>query len=244
MMIDFEDEAAKAEQATIKAQRQSNAGVSFIEHQVNSWTEIRQFFDDSKMFSDNLETPNGPGSTVALTQNVREWLPEMFQRYRIETMLDAPCGDLNWLHLVDLGEIEYLGWDCEPTLIDMARSHAKPNMFFERVNLLTVPHIPYFDLILSRDFLAHLPNEPISVMLQKFKDSGSRYLLTSHYPGADNVFDYQPETWSWFGYAERAVNFCKPPFDLGGKLDSVQEQEGPAGNISEPHELALFRLND
>jgi len=249
----FEDVAAQAEQETINAQRAANGGVSFVEHQAASWSEIRRFFDDSKMFSDKLETPNGPGSTVALTQNVRDWLPDLLKRYEIETMLDAPCGDLNWLWLIDLGDVEYTGWDCEPTLIEKCRERvahreylASPelvNMTFERVNLLTVPGIPKFDLILSRDFLAHLPDEAVTVVIDKFRASGSRFLLTSHYPDSKNDFVYEPEQWSWFGYAERSINFQKPPFDLGEKLDAVQEQEGPAGNISEAHELALFRLN-
>jgi hypothetical protein len=103
--------------------------------------------------------------------------------------------------------------------------------------------VPAVDLILSRDFLAHLPNEPIGWVLDKFKASGSRYLLTSHYPHATNDFDYRPNDYTWFGYAERPVNLEAPPFSLGTKIESIQEIPGPGGVISQPHELALFELD-
>ena len=222
--------------------------VGFDEYQPRAWAEVKDLFDVSRLSAP--ETPNGPGSTVALTEGIRGWLPGLFERYGIKSMLDAPCGDWNWLRLVDLGRIDYLGWDCLPALVEQCSQRVAdgdcvgtPNAVFECVNLLTVPEVPQVDLILSRDFLAHLPNQPAQRVLDKFKASGSRYLLTSHYPHADNRFVYDPKDFAWIGYAERAINLEALPFSLGAPLEAYPEMPGPHGVISQPHELALFDLS-
>ena len=195
--------------------------VGFDEYQPHAWVEVKELFDVSRL--SNPETPNGPGSTIALTEPIREWLPQLLARRVIRSMLDAPCGDLNWLRLIDLGAVKYTGWDVVPELIEQCTQRAADSNFdstFDCVNLLTVPEVPRVDLILSRDFLAHLPNEPALRVLNKFTASGSRYLLTSHYPDTDNDFVYDPKDYAWIGYAERPINLEAPPFSLGPKLEA------------------------
>ena len=221
--------------------------VGFDEYQPRAWEEVKELFDCSRL--SNPETANGPGSTIALTLGICKWLPGLFEQYGIKTMLDAPCGDINWLRTVDLGHIAYIGWDVVLALVEQCSQRVAdgdcagtPNAVFECVNLLTVSEVPQVDLILSRDFLAHLPNEPAQRVLDKFKASGSRYLLTSHYPHADNVFVYDPKDFAWIGYAERPINLEAGPFLLGAPLEAYPEMPGPHGVISQPHELALFDL--
>lgn len=221
--------------------------VGFDEYQPRAWAEVKDLFDVSRLSTP--ETPNGPGSTILLTMGIRSWLPGLFERHGIRSMLDAPCGDWNWMRLVDLGHIDYTGWDVVPQLVEQCCRRViegdcvSPSAAFECVNLLTVPKVPCVDLILSRDFLAHLPNEPAERVVEKFKESGSRYLLTSNYPDTENDFVYKPEDYAWIGYAERPINLERPPFSLGAPVESFPEVPGPHGVISEPHVLALFELN-
>jgi hypothetical protein len=215
------------------------SGDSFDEAQANAWRQVKELHDAERLSSP--ETPNGPGSTLALTERLRPWLAGLLRLYGIRTMLDAPCGDLTWMQFIDLEWVEYTGWDLVPELIERCRRRA-PESSFDCVNLLTVSVVPCVDLILCRDFLAHLPNEPAQRVLNKFKASGSRYLLASHYPGTDNDFDYKPAAAS-FGYAERPINLEAAPFSLGDKLAACTETLGPTGVISQPHELALFQLS-
>lgn len=224
--------------------------VEFDEYQPRAWEEVNELFEVSRLVE--AETPNGPGSTTLLTKGIQTWLPEMFKSYGIQSVLDAPCGDWNWMRLVDLTGIHYTGWDAVSALVEkcadrctaatIAGTATHASVMLEVVNLLTVPQVPKVDLILSRDFLAHLPNEPVQKVLEKFKASGSRYLLTSHYPDADNDFVYNPQDFHWIGYAERPINLEKAPFSLGRKLEACPEETGPAGVIAERHELALFEL--
>jgi hypothetical protein len=242
----FEEFAEEVERWEIAKQIDSNS-LSFIEHQTRAWGELQKWWVEAQDFGRPPETANGPGSTLEATEQIREWLSGLLIRYDIQTMLDAPCGDWNWMNSANIGEVEYTGWDTDPNVIADARerlAHMKypPDALFERVNLLTVPEIPEYDLILSRDFFAHLPNKPIQTVLRKFEDSGTRYLLASNYPDAVNDFVYKPQDFTYFGYLERPVNLEAGPFSLT-KIEATQEKPGPSGVISQPHELALFELN-
>ena len=218
--------------------------VGFDDYQPRAWQEVKDLFDVSRLSAP--ETANGPGSTVELTEPIRAWLPKVLSIYDITTMLDAPCGDWNWLRYVDLRHLDhYIGWDVVDELVRQAQTRAfekDVKSTFSVVNLLTVDEVPQVDLILSRDFLAHLPDEAVLKVLNKFVASGSRYLLTSHYPDSDNVFDYDPKDYAWIGYAERTINFEREPFKVGRKVDACPELPGPHGVIAQPHELALFEL--
>src|SRR5688500_1614611 len=77
--------------------------------------------DFSEIYRDNLwgdpESVSGRGSTLARTVNIRKALPELLRSINARSLLDAPCGDFNWMRLVDLGEIRYTGVDVVSELI-------------------------------------------------------------------------------------------------------------------------------
>lgn len=203
--------------------------MTFIKNQALAWSQIRE------MFSHN-ETPNGPGSQLANTANVVEWLPKMLREYNIGTMLDAPCGDWNWMQHVDLGGVVYNGWDNEKHFIDANRK-AFPQHNFWKANLLTTRTFPGVDLMLVRDFMIHLPNGYISLLLDKIKHSGSRYLLATNHYGAhnDHACDLNAGHDDRPGYYFRPVNLEVDPFNLVGRIDQIVEDEH--------HELVLFDLS-
>jgi hypothetical protein len=211
----------------------------FISDQANAWSEIRELFSCSPLT--NPETANGPGCTVEATTDLRAWLPGIFAKYEITSMLDAACGDFNWMQHVDLTGVSYTGWDVEPRMV---QENAKkwPQHTWACNNLLNQVRVPKVDLILARQILIHFPNDYIHLVLDNFKLSGSTYLLASHWPEVDNDFTYDPNAGAWVGYMERPVNLEAPPFSLSAKLDAVREPPGPFGVLKDGHELALFRL--
>lgn len=229
----------------------------FIESQARAWMEIRDWSDDQIPLMPMREggSPNGPGASLDLTVELREQLPELLVRHHIISMLDVACGDWNWMRLVDLGRIQYLGWDVDPTLVERCArrivegdfvktdyAHNEIDATFECVNALTVPEIPMVDLILCRDLLGHFPNEYIATVLNKFALSDSTFLLASTYPDADNQFTYHPDDYAWLGYMEHPVDLQQPPFSMGNPIEVIPEATGPSGVLAVPHELALFRL--
>jgi len=202
--------------------------LSFVDTQAAAWASIRE------QFSCN-ETPNGPGSTLEATENVRRELPGLLTRHGIGRLLDAPCGDWNWLSRTDLPKgLRYTGWDVDETFIARNKAeHGRRGRRFEVTNLLTVDTIPPVDAVLCRDFFIHLPNDRILQLLDLFR-TGARYLLATHTPGAGNDrpcpeegHDDRP------GYWCHATDLEAAPFGLV-KVDAIEE--------SRHSELALFEL--
>ena len=57
------------------------------------------------------ESVSGIGSAMAQTAEIRRHLPDVFFRFNIQSMLDIPCGDFNWMQHIDLANIQYTGGD-------------------------------------------------------------------------------------------------------------------------------------
>jgi hypothetical protein len=221
--------------------------MDFTDMQAGAWALIvNQMEANPKFCAINGASLNGPGSSIEYTKGLRENLPRLLRHYRVGTVLDAPCGDWTWMQTVDISFLHsYIGMDSSERIIhrnQMTYMNWR-NVTFVHTNLLKKRRFPKVDLILCRDFLAHLPNEYISAMLEKFAGSGSTYLLASNYPGSSNKFDYDPETYEcpWLGYMERSHDLTDEPFGLR-RIDGIPEQQAPGGVIAQDHELALFAL--
>jgi hypothetical protein len=227
----------------------------YVEQQATGWIDIGRFYHeyDRNPPDQRPETADGPGATLALTDKLRGWLPELIHRHQITTMLDAACGDWSWLRLVDLGGVEYTGWDVDPGRIETCRQRVfdearrrhgcGPAPKFEAVNLLTVDHIDYYDLVLCRDFLMHVTNDHITAVLDKIIAGGTPLLLATTFLGADNAARaWRPEEATWPGYMEQPVDLTAEPFNLPQPIDVFTEERGPWGVLAVPRELALFKI--
>lgn len=104
------------------------------------------------------ETVSGLGSRATANQTLINALPGLFEQHAIKTVLDAPCGDFNWMSRVDLSGVSYTGADIVAELIeDNLVKHARPGVSFCLLNLLADP-IPQSDLIICKDLMIHLSN--------------------------------------------------------------------------------------
>jgi hypothetical protein len=233
------------------------AAENFVEEQARAWRDVRQWADD-QMELIEVEpggSPNGPGASLSLTENLRTELPKLWVRHNIRSVLDVACGDLNWMRHVDFTDLtapehtrpfNYFGWDIDPELIVRAQQRAgemkgNPHTWFEMHNILDTPFLNV-DCILARHILIHLPNDYISAVLDEMRHSHAKYLLASNFPDETNDFIYDPTRYAWIGYMEHPVNLEAPPFNLTTKIDAIPETPGPAGVLTARHELALFKL--
>src|SRR4029079_1649688 len=124
---------------------------------------------------------SGPGSTAWPTTVIRERLPALLRELEVTTLLDAPCGDFNWLSSCELPP-HYIRCDIVGELVDdLRRLHGRADRRFERLDLTCDP-LPAADLILCRDCLGHLPFADIAAALANFRASGARYLLATTFP--------------------------------------------------------------
>ena len=161
---------------------------------------------DNRVWMDP-ESLSGPGSTLSYTSDLRSTLPNLVRGLGCKTMLDAPCGDFNWMKEVDLTGIRYTGADIVPAMI-AELSAAYPKRKFRVLDITSDP-FPKSDFVLCRDVLFHLSNVDIVKVLDNFVRSGSEWFATSHYFQVTAMPDVQsgPTTF-------RPVNLTVAPFHI------------------------------
>lgn len=190
------------------------------------------------MFSGGLpETACGVGSTLALTTSIRAWLPVLFRELGVRVLLDAPCGDMNWMVQTDLAGIDYVGCDYDRDHLATARSrisdppaYAPLSRRLIELDVVRDP-LPAADLMLCREFMQHLPNAMVEAVLSNFLTGGSPWLLaTSH----DNAANADITDAGMF----RPLNMMLKPFQLPSPRQCVEDQPG-SGRI-----LGLWHRSD
>ncbi len=185
----------------------------------------------------NEESISGPGSSLKSTTEIRRSLPLLFACLEINSMLDARCGDFNWLRHVDLKLEKYIGVDIVPSIIEQnrIRFENRNRKFFAAD--ITVDFLPKTDLILCRDFLVHLSFAEIFSALHNFYQSGAKYLLTTTFPKSPGNSDIKTGDW-------RTLNLQLPPFNFPSPVKLLNERctEG-CGKFADKS-LGLWKISD
>ena len=125
------------------------------------------------------ESVSGKGSEQVQTEAVRAWLPQLIGELEIESLLDVPCGDLNWLEPAQL-QTRYIGADIVEPLIEANRKRF-PDVEFHVLDAARDP-LPAAQLILVRDLLVHLNFADAARVLANLQGSGATYLACTTYP--------------------------------------------------------------
>lgn len=162
------------------------------------------------------ESLSGPGSYLSATTEIRDWLPRVIRAYGVRSMADIPCGDWNWMQHVDL-PVDYVGCDVVRGVIEQNRERY-PHVRFWVLNAITdVPE--RVDLILCRDLLVHLSYKHGLQVLDNFRRSGSRWLLTTTFPGVTNAeLPRWHDGWGW-----RPIDVESSPYGLDRPIGGVRE---------------------
>jgi len=164
----------------------------------------------------NSESRSGPGSTLERTEALRRELPAVLARLGTRTLVDAPCGDCNWLQHVEIDLDAYIGIDIVPELIEENRRHySRPNWKFEVADLINDP-LPPGDAILCRDSLIHLSLADIGRVLSNMQRSGAKYLLATSHEAISVNTDISTGEW-------RSINLMLAPFNLPVPLTRIVE---------------------
>lgn len=154
----------------------------FPPHPVNETDALSRIFDH--IFQENvwgsLETRSGLGSTLIATAQLRPLLAEVLQGLGIRTLLDAGCGDVNWMQALTSQIDLYLGVDIVQALVAQNMrllSHRKGH-FFSVANIAT-DQLPSVDAVFCRNVLNFLPTEAALKALKNMIASGSRWLIVT-----------------------------------------------------------------
>ena len=176
---------------------------------------FRPFYTENRWGDE--ESVSGPGSSLTRTAKLRGELPELLQEIGARTVLDAPCGDFNWMKDTDLGVEQYTGADIIPDLITHNQeSYGNETRRFLLLDL-TRDQLPRVDVILCRDCLIHFSYRHISAAIRNFKGSGSTYLLTNSYPAWSHNQNIRTGDF-------RPLNLTLPPFNFPPPLKQINEK--------------------
>lgn len=190
-----------------------------------------------KNYFKGSESKSGEGSSLLQTKVIRDQIPLLLKEFSITSFIDAPCGDWNWMSMVDFGECQYTGVDIVEQLVqENIKKYKKENLVFLHKDL-TQESLAYADLIFSRDCFVHLGYVDIFKILNKFKASGAKYLLTTTFVERDLNVDLKASFW-------RPLNLQKSPFNFPEPLKLINENCTEAGGKFNHKCLGLWRLND
>lgn len=177
---------------------------------------MKEIFEDIIRNNRWKKHPCGPGSTFNYTENLRLNLGKFLENYKIESMIDAPCGDYSWMNSTKLPSIKkYIGGDIVEFLVK-ANQEKYPNIEFIELDL-TCESLPEVDLLFCRDCLLHLSFNDIDKVFTNISQSNVKYVLLSNwFAGAENYRDIQTG-------AARYINFLEAPYNFKDPLDSIRD---------------------
>lgn len=183
------------------------------------------------------ESLSGPGSTLAQTSELRQRLPLLLQHIGAKSLLDAGCGDFNWMQHVNLGVDRYIGVDIIPNLImNNRRRFGKSTRIFE-VRDIMCEHLPRSDVILCRDCLVHFSITDIQRTLRNFQRCGALYILTTSFPRVRRNTDNETGDW-------RPINLEQAPFHFPKPIAMINEKCTEAQGRYNDKSLGLWMLVD
>lgn len=158
-----------------------------------------------------VESASGPGSTVSYTQPLRKELPKLLKELKVEKILDAPCGDFNWFHLMaDEIELDYIGGDIVKPLIEQNKDRFSGNSY-EFIHLdITKDPLPQSDIWFCRDCLIHFSDHDIKKALEAFLESEIPYLLTTSYTDSEKNENIATGGHRFLNLELAPFNFPKP----------------------------------
>ncbi len=185
----------------------------------------------------NNESASGNGSDMTQTTEIRKHLPGLLREFDIQTFLDLPCGDFNWMQTVALPVREYIGCDIvEEVIRQNQKKFGNAHRDYRVLNLVS-DDLPKADLIFCRDCLVHLSFQDIKKALANIKRRGISYLLTTTFTNTQENQDIVTGDW-------RTLNLEKSPFSLPAPLRLINEKCTEGNGYFADKSLGLWKMND
>ena len=195
----------------------------------------------SNIYHHNLwgdpESLSGPGSTLSRASAFSDQLALLLRTINAHSMLDAPCGDFNWMKETNLSLDRYIGADIVPEIVEAnQRRYTSSTLTFIELDI-AADELPAVDVILCRDCLVHFSFEDAMSTIRNFKRSKSIYLLTTTFTQFPANVDIPTGGW-------RQINLEIQPFNFPRPIGLIDEKCSHSGGIYADKHLALWRLAD
>jgi glycosyltransferase involved in cell wall biosynthesis len=184
----------------------------------------------------NSESHSGHGSSETATRFLRAELLRLLSDLGVRSMLDVPCGDFNWMRLLDL-PVDYFGADIVPQLIEAnQKKYSRPGRAFGLLDAVKDP-LPRADVVFSRDLLVHLSEQDIRSALRNIFDSGATYLVTTTFTSRGKNVDIPTGQW-------RVLNFQRPPFFFPRPIRLINEHCEEGDGLWADKCLGIWKISD
>lgn len=172
----------------------------------------------------NAESASGFGSTLEATRQAREGLERLIRQHAVQSILDAPCGDFNWMrHLRFDGS--YTGGDIVPDLVAANNaSYGTDKRQFVAIDLVT-HQLPRADLVLCRECLNHLSLDEAAAALKNLAAAAGKLLVVTHYPA------HPANTDQAASFRYRSLNLTLAPFNLREPDELIDESHSEPGKV-------------
>ena len=206
-------------------------------------THIRKTYQRkfTRVYLKNLfggeESLSGKGSGIVQTLEIRRQLPGVLMELAARSLIDAPCGDFQWMKELQLPIEKYIGVDIVAGMIEEnIRKYGNRKRSFIKMNIIT-EKIPEGDVVLCRDCLVHLSFRDCMKVIDNFKRSGSKYLLTTTFVNRTKNDDLGKGFW-------RTLNLEIMPFHFPKPLKLLNEKCTEHGGAYSDKNLGLWVLED
>jgi len=183
-----------------------------------------------------VESVSGPGSSLKQTNIIRRELPELLKALDVRSLLDAPCGDFNWMKDLSLDIESYIGIDIVPDLIRInSAQYSNGSRRFICLDIVK-DSLPSVDLILCRDCFVHLAFFEILRALRNFSQSNSKYILTTTFTSVQKNEDIITGFW-------RPINLQRAPFNFPAPIKIINEGCTEGNGMYPDKCLGLWKLD-
>jgi hypothetical protein len=182
------------------------------------------------------ESVSGPGSSLHKTRFLKKKLEMFFEEYNIQSMIDIPCGDYNWMRHVEMPTaMQYLGADIVQELIDRNNALYGPQRTFRVMNIIR-DILPESNLIFCRDCFVHLPFPDIFLAIKSKIESKSSWLMLTTFPRVTANQELTNGIW-------RPLNMQMPPFCFPKPVNIFEEApEIDKNNPFSDKSIGLWRI--
>lgn len=232
---------------------------SLLQMSDDNYGYIQKIFSPS--LQDNFETiyenrywgkdggGSGGGSSGEATKNMRAAMKTLFQKYRINSMMDAPCGAFVWTQLFvedmrrENREFRYLGVDIvRPVIQKLQIKFADKNWInFSVRNVADVKLPEGFDIILSRDALQHMTEDVACRTLNNYLETNAKYLLIGSY---HDVHQKKNSQLRESGSKYFPINVMLPPYSMPSPLTIIEEKGNYGDDPSTNKYLLLYDVQE
>jgi hypothetical protein len=207
-------------------------------HKIDDAPKFRLDFD--KVYEKNLfmgsESRSGEGASLEQTHIIRKELPIVLNKLRITSFLDLPCGDFNWMKLVDFGNIRYIGGDVVEAIVKKNQElYFTYSRSFRHLNLLTDP-LPKVDVVFCRDCLVHMSFSDALSAISNIKKSKSKYLISTTFTDRKTNED--------LAYMWRPLNLMCQPFNFPEPMEIIIEGCTEGNGLFSDKSLGIWKLSD